>query len=177
MSKFLHTYSLEWMETKLKWKLGLVRSLLTSETVLTKSGRVILTKTNFEMNLLSLMAMAKMMKITNLEKNMLNLRRLPRILNQARLLKARKAPSLRSKTSCNLNLKRWPCSILLKKFAKLWATSFLKRMKILPRKRRKSFEMSCSSIKFCPNLISSSSQTLETSEKTWDFTNHSLLLM
>jgi hypothetical protein len=94
------------METKLKWKLGLVRSLLTSETVLTKSGGVILTKTNFEMNLLSLMAMAKMMKITNLEKNMLNLRRLPRILNQARLLKARKAPSLRSKTSCNLNLKR-----------------------------------------------------------------------
>ena len=94
------------METKLKWKLGLVRSLLTSETVLTKSGGVILTKTNFEMNLLSLMAMAKMMKITNLEKNMLNLRRLPRILNQARLLKARKAFLLRSKTSCNLNLKR-----------------------------------------------------------------------
>ena len=131
------------METKLKWKLGLVRSLLTSETVLTKSGGVILTKTNFEMNLLSLMAMAKMMKITNLEKNMLNLRRLPRILNQERLLKARLAPSLRSKTSCNLNLKRWPCSILLKKFAKLWVTSFSKRTKILQKKRKTSFEMSC----------------------------------
>jgi hypothetical protein len=76
------------MRTKLKWKLGLVRSLLTSETVLTKSGGVILTKTNFEMNLLSLMAMAKMMKITNLEKNMLNLRLLLTIPNQARLLKA-----------------------------------------------------------------------------------------
>jgi hypothetical protein len=37
--------------------------------------------------------------------------------------------------------------------------------------------MSCSSTKFCPNLISFSSQTLEKSEKTWDFTNHSLLLM
>ena len=56
--------------------------------VLTKSGGVILTKTNFEMNLLSLMAMAKMMKITNLEKNMLNLRLLLTIPNQARLLKA-----------------------------------------------------------------------------------------
>ena len=99
------------------------------------------------MNLLSLMAMAKMMKITNLEKNMLNLRHLPRILNQERLLKARKAPSLRSKTSCNLNLKRWPCSILQKKFAKLWVTSFSKLMKILQKKRRKNFEMSCSSIK------------------------------
>jgi hypothetical protein len=40
------------------------------------------------MNLLSLMAMAKMMKITNLEKNMLNLRLLLTIPNQARLLKA-----------------------------------------------------------------------------------------
>ena len=131
------------MEKKLKWKLGLVKSLHTSETVLTKSGGVILTKLNFEMNLLSLMAMAKMIKITNLEKNMLNLRHLPRILNQERLLKARKAPSLRSKTSCNLNLKRWPCSILLKKFAKPWATSFSKRMKSLLRKRKKSFKMSC----------------------------------
>ena len=154
------------METKLKWKLGLVRSLLTSETVLTKSGGVILTKTNFEMNLLSLMAMAKMMKITNLEKNMLNLRHLPRIPNQKRLLKARQAPSLRSKTSCNLNLKRWPYSILLKKFAKLWVNSFSMRTKILLRKRKTSFEMSCSSTKSCPNLISSSSQNFERSEKT-----------
>ena len=97
------------METKLKWKLGLVRSLLTSETVLTKSGGVILTKTNFEMNLLSLMAMAKMMKITNLIKNNFNLHRPLRIPNQVRLLKARKAPNLTSKTSCNLNFKRWPC--------------------------------------------------------------------
>ena len=32
------------METKLKWKLGLVRSLLTSDPVLTKSGGIILTK-------------------------------------------------------------------------------------------------------------------------------------
>ena len=126
MSKFLLTYTLEWMETKLKWKLGLVRSLLTSETVLTKSGGVILTKTNFEMNLLSLMAMAKMMKITNLEKNMLNLRLLLTIPNQARLLKAWKARNLRSKTSCSLNLKRWLFSILQKKFAKLWATFFFK---------------------------------------------------
>jgi hypothetical protein len=81
------------METKLKWKLGLVRSLLTSETVLTKSGGVILTKTNFEMNLLSLMAMAKMMKITKLEKNMLNLCLHPRILNQERLRKQEKLPA------------------------------------------------------------------------------------
>jgi hypothetical protein len=40
------------------------------------------------------------------------------------------------------------------------------RTKILLRKRKTSFEMSCSSTKSCPNLISSSSQTLETSEKT-----------
>ena len=147
MSKFLHTFSSESMETKLKWKLGLIRSLPTSETVLTKSGGVILTKTNFEMNLLSLMAMAKMMKITNLHKNMLNLRHLPRIPNQVRLLKARKAPSLRSKTSCSLNLKSWPCWILLKKFAKLWVTSFSKRTKILQKKKKKSFEMLSSSFK------------------------------
>ncbi len=154
------------METKLKWKLGLVRSLPTSVKVITKSGGVILTKTNFEMNLRSLMAMSRTMKITNLEKNMLNLRHLPRIPNQERLLKARQAPSLRSKTSCNLNLKRWPYSILQKKFAKLWVNSFSKRTKILQKKRRTSFEMSCSSTKFCPNLISFSSQTLEKSEKT-----------
>ena len=54
MSKFLRTYTLEWMETKLKWKVGLVRLLPTSMTVLTKSGGVILTKTNFEMNLFKL---------------------------------------------------------------------------------------------------------------------------
>ena len=89
------------METKLKCKLGLVRSLLTIAKVITKSGGVIPTKLDFEMNFLSSMAMAKRMKITNLEKNMLNLRLLPRIPNQIRLLKARKAPSLRSKTSCN----------------------------------------------------------------------------
>ena len=59
---------------------------------ITKSGGVIPTKLDFEMNLRSLMAMAKMMKITNLEKNMLNLRHLPRILNQEVLLKARQAP-------------------------------------------------------------------------------------
>jgi hypothetical protein len=45
-----------------------------------------------------LMAMAKMMKIINLQKIMLNLRRLQRIPNQERLLKARKALSLRKKT-------------------------------------------------------------------------------
>ena len=129
------------------------------------------------MNLLSLMAMAKMMKITNLEKNMLNLRRLPRILNQERLLKARQAPSLRSKTSCNLNLKRWPCSILLKKFAKLWVISFSKHTKILLRKKKKSFEMSCSSIKFYQNLISSSNQTLETSKNSESSITRSRLLI
>ena len=79
------------METKLKWKLGLVRSLRKSETVLTKSGGVILTKKNFEINLLSLMATAKMMKITNLEKNMLNLRRLSRI--RKGFLKQEKLPA------------------------------------------------------------------------------------
>ena len=86
------------METKLKCKLGLRRSLLTSAKVITKIAGVIPTKLDFEMNLRSLMAMARKMKITNLEKNMLNLHRLPTIPNQERLLKARKAPSLISKT-------------------------------------------------------------------------------
>jgi hypothetical protein len=50
-------------------------------------------------------------------------------------------------------------------------------MKILQKKRRTSFEMSCSSIKFCPNLISSSSQTLETSKNSVGSITRSRLLM
>ena len=97
--------------------------------------------------------------------------------NQARLQKASQAPNLSTKTSCNLNLKRWHSSLHLKKFARLCVSSFLKRMLILLRKRKTSFAMSCSNMKSCQNLKSSSSQTGETFNKTEDFTHRSLPLM
>lgn len=108
---------------------------------------------------------------------MLMVYRPPTSPNQARLQKASQAPNLSTKTSCNLNLKRWHSSLHLKKFARLWVSSFSKRMPILLRKRKTSFAMLCSNMKSCQNLKSSSSQTKEASEKSKDFGDRSLPLM
>ena len=108
---------------------------------------------------------------------MLMVYRPPTSPNQARLQKASQAPNLSTKTSCNLNLKRWHSSLHLKKFARLWVSSFSKRMPILLRKRKTSFAMLCSNMKSCQNLKSSSSQTREASEKSKDFGDRSLPLM
>ena len=144
---------------------------------LTKHGGIIPTKLDFKLNSRRLMAMVKTMEITNLHQIMLMVYRPPTSPNQARLHKASQAPNLSTKTSCNLNLKRWHSSLHLKKFARLWVSSFSKRMPILLRKRKTSFAMLCLSMKSCQNLKSSSSQTGEASEKSKDFGDCSLPLM